>query len=121
MENVWLKLHLVFLVISIVTFIGRSLIAFKSIELANSKLALLATFGSMAAVILSAVMLAMNTELESAWLMEKAAGLVFYVLLGVLSLKPQTPTLPRLVLGVFAITAFATTFMVAKAHAPIFL
>ncbi|MDV7341788.1 SirB2 family protein [Terasakiella sp. A23] len=121
METLWLKLHLGFLLISIVVFLGRNVLAFAKPDLANHKLALIATMGSMLMVLISAGLLASNSAMETAWLMEKGIGLVGYVILGILALKPTTAVVPRLGLSLVAIAFFAATVMVAKQHAPMFL
>jgi len=121
METLWLKVHLAFLIISIVVFLSRNGLAFANPALANHKFVLLATLGSMLMVVVSAGMLVSQTAMETPWLLEKIAGLVIYVLLGIIALKPSTQTIPRLGLSLIAIAAFATTFMIAKQHAPMFL
>ncbi|WP_417830876.1 SirB2 family protein [Terasakiella sp.] len=121
METYWLKIHLAFLALSLFLFFGRSVLSFTRPSLTNHKIILLLTLVSMVMVVVSAVFLAQATTLPGNWITEKVIGLILYIGLGLIALKPTTSPLPRVIFCSLSIAAFLATFIIAKSHTPFIL
>jgi len=120
MYPIILKLHLAVVVLSLLIYLGRALLSLTGSVLANHPLALKGAGAMLLLVLLSAAGLCFTIgqyPVVDGWLTEKLIGLVLYVVLGILSLKPTLAKPARLGLMVVALAAFATTLMVARQHA----
>lgn len=120
MYPIILKVHLAVVAISLVIFLGRSLLALAGSAKAGHPLALKGAGAMLLLVLLSAAGLCVSIgqyPFVDGWLTEKLIGLVAYVALGIMSLKSAKSKPKQLVLAAVALAAFAATFTVARQHA----
>lgn len=123
MYPIALKLHLAFVILSLVIFVIRLVLSLTGSKAAESRLALIATLGSMLMVVLTAGTLAVTTgqfPFADGWLTEKLFALIGYIALAIAALKTKAKAM-QLVLAVGAIGAFGMAMAVAHRHAGLFL
>ncbi len=108
-------IHLAFVALSLLGFVVRGIWMMKDSPLLQAKLTKILPHVIDTVLLVSAVILAVQLGFkpgEQPWLQAKIIGLLFYILLGVVALKPRYPKPMRIgawiaALGVFAFIASA--------------
>ena len=118
-----IKLHALMGLLSFAFVLGRSFLSFQNKpHLANHKVAILGTLGSMGLLLLTAFILCINIgqyPFADAWLTEKLAFLFVYVGLGLVALSPKLSVPIRAMLLTLCGAVFGVIFTVAKHHTPL--
>lgn len=115
-----IKFHALMALASLLVVWLRAALSFQGkVELANHKLALVASAGTMGLLLLSAVAVMIGAgqyPFVDAWLTEKLVWLGGYILFAVMALVPKVPMGFRAISLSLASIAFAFAFAVAKHH-----
>lgn len=117
------SVHLVLLLISVVTFLIRGVLMLTGSTAMNSKPLLgLATL-SMLLILASGISLVILGErsFTDSFIITKMIGLTLYVVLGILSLRPNTSKLIASILWLLGLAAFAYTYLFVIGMVPALL
>jgi uncharacterized membrane protein SirB2 len=113
--------HLIFVVLSLVTFFVRGLWLFMNSSMLSKRWAKVLPHIVSAFLLLSGIALAMLLRLSPGnqpWLMAKIIGLIVYIGLGITAFKVPNPTARKL-LWVSALVVFAYIVSVARSKSPL--
>jgi len=113
-------LHLTFVALAFLIFLGRGILLFMNSTLLDKKLLKIAPHIINTIMLISGIVLAVHLGIspgEHSWLMAKIIGLIVYIGLGVAAFKVPNP-LARKILWIDAIIVFAYIVSVAITKSP---
>jgi len=116
-------IHMTLALISILSFILRSIWAFQGSALLQKKLVKIAPHIIDTLLLLSAIALMLQTNIypftpAGAWLSAKLIALVLYIIFGVMTLKKAKNNPQRAIYFTLSLISFGYIFAVARAHTP---